>query len=123
MRRSTGINAGIGLTQYLYGTAFHGEEVTLLGALSATAFGALSGWMGGPGARNAGSIAKKIAGAGATKTTVQNLAKYLGKINMYTSSLSQGIKAIIRSKIINGIISNFIMGIANIGFTVISSLF
>ena len=66
---------------------------------------------------------KKIAGAGATKTIVQNLAKYLGKINMYSSSLSQGIKAIIRSKIINGIISNFIMGIANIGFTVISSLF
>ena len=111
MRRSTGINAGIGLTQYVYGAAFHGEEVTLLGALSATAFGAIGGLIGGSGARNVSGLAKTLAGSGATKSAINGWVTALRNVNLYSKTLSAKIQEAIYKRFIDSFNMSMIFNI------------
>lgn len=84
---SAGIGAVAGWSQYAIGSAFHGEDLTLLGSLTATGLGFIGGAISGAGARNSAKIASsmKLTGKGASAvkaiTTASN--RYLaGEISM-----------------------------------------
>lgn len=84
---SAGIGAVAGWSQYAIGSAFHVEDLTLLGSLTAIGLGAIGGAISGAGARNSANIASsmKLTGKGASAvkaiTTASN--RYLaGEISM-----------------------------------------
>ena len=84
---SAGIGAVAGWSQYAIGSAFYGEDLTLLGSLTAIGLGAIGGAISGAGARNSANIASsmKLTGKGASAvkaiTTASN--RYLaGEISM-----------------------------------------
>ena len=84
---SAGIGAVAGWSQYAIGSAFHGEDLTLLGSITAAGLGFIGGAISGAGARNSADIASsmKLTGKGASAvkaiTTASN--RYLaGEISM-----------------------------------------
>lgn len=84
---SAGIGAVAGWSQYAIGSAFHGEDLTLLGSITSAGLGFIGGAISGAGARNSAKIASnmKLTGKGASAikaiTTASN--RYLaGEISM-----------------------------------------
>ena len=84
---SVGIGAFAGWSQYAIDSAFHEEDLTLLGSLTAFGLGAIGGAISGAGARNSANIASsmKLTGKGASAvkaiTTASN--RYLaGEISI-----------------------------------------
>uniref|UniRef100_UPI00259022DB RHS repeat-associated core domain-containing protein n=1 Tax=Thomasclavelia cocleata TaxID=69824 RepID=UPI00259022DB len=84
---SAGIGAVAGWSQYAIGSAFHGEDLTLLGSVTAAGLGFIGGAISGAGSRNSANIASsmKLSGKGASAvkaiTTASN--RYLaGEISM-----------------------------------------
>lgn len=57
---SAGIGAVAGWSQYAIGSAFHGEDLTLLGSITAAGLGFIGGAISGAGARNSANIASKM---------------------------------------------------------------
>ena len=89
---SVGIGAVASWPQYAIGSAFHGEDLALLGSLTAIGLGAIGGAISGAGARNSANIASnmKLTGKGASAvkaiTTASN--RYLTGGNIYERSSS-----------------------------------
>lgn len=84
---SAGIGAVAGWSQYAIGSAFHGEDLTLLGSITAAGLGFIGGAISGAGARNSANIASKMQltgkGASAVKAITTASNRYLaGKISM-----------------------------------------
>lgn len=80
---SAGIGAVAGWSQYAIGSAFHGEDLTLLGSITAAGLG----FIGGAGARNSAKIASSMKltgkGANAIKAITTAANRYLaGEISM-----------------------------------------
>lgn len=80
---SAGIGAVAGWSQYAIGSAFHGEDLTLLGSITSAGLGFIGGAISGAGARNSAKIASsmKLTGKGASAikaiTTASN--RYLAE--------------------------------------------
>ena len=84
---SAGISAVAGWSQYAIDSAFHGENLTLLGSLTAVGLGFIGGAISGTGARNSANIASKMQltgkGASAVKAITTASNRYLaGEISM-----------------------------------------
>ena len=84
---SAGIGAVAGWSQYAIGSAFHGEDLTLLGSITAAGLGFIGGAISGAGARNSANIASKMQltgkGASAVKAITTASNRYLaGEISM-----------------------------------------
>ncbi len=84
---SAGIGAVAGWSQYAIGSSFHGEDLTLLGFLTAVGLGFIGGAISGAGARNSAKIASKMQlsgkGASAVKAITTASNRYLaGEISM-----------------------------------------
>lgn len=84
---SAGISAVAGWSQYAIGSAFHGEDLTLLGSITAAGLGFIGGAISGAGARNSANIASKMQltgkGASAVKAITTASNRYLaGEISM-----------------------------------------
>lgn len=84
---SAGIGAVAGWSQYAIGSAFHGEDLTLLGSITAAGLGFIGGAISGAGARNSANIASKMQltgkGASAVKAITTAANRYLaGEISM-----------------------------------------
>ncbi len=84
---SAGISAVAGWSQYAIDSAFHGEDLTLLGSLTAVGLGFIGGAIGGAGARNSTKIASSMKltgkGANAIKAITTAANRYLaGEISM-----------------------------------------
>ena len=87
MLASAGIGAVAGWSQYAIGSAFHGEDLTLLGSITAAGLGFIGGAISGAGARNSANIASKMQltgkGASAVKAITTAANRYLaGEISM-----------------------------------------
>ena len=84
---SAGIGAVAGWSQYAIGSAFHGEDLTLLGSITAAGLGFIGGAISGAGARNSSNIASNMRltgkGASAVKAITTASNRYLaGEISM-----------------------------------------
>lgn len=75
---SIGIGAAMGWSQYAIGAAFHNENLTLLGSLTALGIGAIGGAISGPGANNNKSILKSMKSNSKTR-----MLRILDKIDKY----------------------------------------
>ncbi len=84
---SAGIGAVAGWSQYAIGSAFHDEDLTLFGSITAVFLGFVGGAISGAGARNSSNITSNMRltgkGASAIKAITTASNKYLaGKISM-----------------------------------------
>ena len=84
---SAGIGAVAGWSQYAIGSAFHGEDLTLWGSITAAGLGFIGGAISGAGARNGSNIASNMRltgkGASAVKAITTASNRYLaGEISM-----------------------------------------
>ena len=84
---SAGIGAVAGWSQYAIGSAFHGEDLTVLGSITAAGLGFIGGAISGAGARNGSNIASNMRltgkGASAVKAITTASNRYLaGEISM-----------------------------------------
>lgn len=80
---SAGIGAVAGWLQYAIGSTFHGEDLSLLGSITAVGLGFIGGAISGAGARNSAKIASKMKltgkGASAVKAITTASNRYLAE--------------------------------------------
>ena len=102
---STALGAGMGFAQYAIDSAFHGEEITLGGALISTGLGALGGMLSGCGARNPKNILSNLSGRAksglqALKTTAQKFGAFSPQMtkvaNLYGGAINTSIQLSIK---------------------------
>ena len=127
------VGAGTGFGQYAMDCGFHNEQMTWLGAGTATVLGGVFGFAGGPGVRNSGAIAKNMIGlsddgarAIGAITTAAN-RRFFGEIsekgmqatlNLYSRTAFNAVQAAIpgtiRHLMIKSIAPGIILPIANL---------
>ena len=123
---SVGIGAVMGFGQHAIGSAFHGESLTLEGAIIATALGAIGGAISGAGAKNLKTIASiydNMTGRSAQgfKALITAAQKY-GLGSKQITFVNNLYGKVIQTAVDQGIEKAFIKSVIKINFTIIGNL-